>query len=127
MSSPFTIGAKSRSTDSRTSWNSPCAGLGSASSGWGIGAGAGFGACGFGAGLNEGAFGGFGAGGIPTSGKEATGLGAGVGFGAGAGSGIAIVSSKTGSLLVLLVISSIAFCKSSSVVGFGFIFCPPSF
>ncbi len=87
--------------------------------------GAGFGACGLGAGLKDGAFGGFGAGGIPTSGKEAAGLGAGlVGFGAEVviGSGIAMVSSKTGSLLVLFVMSSIAFCRSSSVVGFGFIF-----
>jgi len=84
MLSPPTIGAKSRSIDSRTSPNSPCAGSASTSSGSGAGAtGAGFGACGLGAGLNEGAFGGFGAGGMPTSGKEAAGLGAEpVGFGA---------------------------------------------
>jgi hypothetical protein len=68
-----------------------------------------------------------------------SGAGSGIGSGAGNGptdsansplspsgteDGAATGSAKTGSLLVVFVISSIAFCKSLSTVGFWFI-CPP--
>ena len=39
--------------------------------------------------------------------------------------GAATGSEKTGSVLVLFVMSSIAFCRSLSTVGFWFILCPP--
>ena len=71
------------------------------------------------------------------SGIGVTGAGSGVGNGptdsanspvspSGTEDGAAIGSAKTGSLLVLFVISLIACCKSLSTVGFWFI-CPPLF
>ena len=68
-----------------------------------------------------------GAGGIigPDLAGRGAGARAGAGF-AGAGAGAATGSAKTGSELVLLVISSIAFCRSLSTAGFWFI-CLPTF
>ena len=113
--------------------------VGSGTTGSGIGIGSGAGAVigsGIGVGLKviEGAV-------SPTVGKDDSGIGSaeiGSGIGSGVGSeigssigsgaatgasvGAAMVSAKTGSALVLLVMSSIAFCKSLSTVGF---ICPP--